>query len=103
MPEELWLEVCDIIQEAVIKTIPKKKNAQRENGWPRRPYKQLRKEEEGKPREKRKDTASERSVSKSQRRDEKAILSDLCKVEENNKMGKTRDHFKKIGDTKAIL
>ena len=60
VPEEPWTEVCDIVQEAVTKTIPKKKNAQRENGWPRRPYKELRKEEEGKPREKRKDSASER-------------------------------------------
>ena len=39
VPEELWMEVCDIIQEAVIKTIPKKKNVKRENGFLRRPYK----------------------------------------------------------------
>ena len=45
MPEELWMKVCDIVQEAVIKTIPKKKNAKRQNGCLTRPYKQLRKEE----------------------------------------------------------
>ena len=41
VPEELWTEVCDIVQEAVIKTIPKKKNTKRQNGCLRRPYKQL--------------------------------------------------------------
>ena len=44
VPEELWMEVCDILQEAVIKAIPKK-NAKRQNGCLRRPYKYLRKEE----------------------------------------------------------
>ena len=38
-PEELWTEVHDILQEAVIKTIPQKRNAKRENGCLRRPYK----------------------------------------------------------------
>ena len=39
MPEELWMEVRDIVQEAVIKTIPKKRNAKRQNDCLRRPYK----------------------------------------------------------------
>ena len=39
VPEELWMEVLNIVQEAVIKTIPKKKNAKRQNGCLRRPYK----------------------------------------------------------------
>ena len=39
VPEELWTEVCDTVQEAVIKTIPKKRNAKRQNGCLRRPYK----------------------------------------------------------------
>ena len=39
VPEELWMEVRDIIQEAVIKTIFKKTNAKRQNGCLRRPYK----------------------------------------------------------------
>ena len=38
VPEELWTEVCDIIQEAVIKTIVRKRNAKRQNGSLRRPY-----------------------------------------------------------------
>jgi len=39
VPDELWTEVHDIVQEAVIKTIPKKKNAKKQNGCLRRPYK----------------------------------------------------------------
>ena len=39
VPEELWTEVCDILQETGIKTIPKKRNAKRQNGCLRRPYK----------------------------------------------------------------
>ena len=54
VPEELWMEVHDIVQEAVIKTIPGgKKNAKRQNGCLRRPYKWLRKEEKQKAKEKR--------------------------------------------------
>ena len=56
VPEELWIEVHDIIQEAVIKTIPKKKKCKKAIGCPRRPYKYLRKEKTQKPKEKRKDT-----------------------------------------------
>ena len=39
MPEELWMAICDIVQKAVIKTIPKKRNAKKQNGCLRRPYK----------------------------------------------------------------
>ena len=39
VPEELWMEVHDIVQEAVIKTIPKKKKCKKANGCLRRPYK----------------------------------------------------------------
>ena len=45
VPDELWMEVCDIVQEEGIKTIPKKKNAKRRNVCLRRPYKYLRKQE----------------------------------------------------------
>ena len=59
VPEELWMVVRDIVQEAGIKTIPKqkkkKKNAKRKNGCLRKPYKELRKEEKLKAKEKRKD------------------------------------------------
>ena len=39
VPEELWMEVCDIVQQAGIRTLPKEKNAKRQNGCLRRPYK----------------------------------------------------------------
>ena len=45
LPEDIWTEVPDIIQEAGIKTIPQKRNAKRQNGCLRRPYKYLRIEE----------------------------------------------------------
>ena len=55
VPEELWMEVRDIVQEAVIKTIPKQKKCKKANGCLRRSYKQLRKEEKQRAKEKRKD------------------------------------------------
>ena len=55
VPEELWIEVCDIVQETGIKTIPKKKKCKKKNGCLRRPYKYLRKEEKLKAKQKRKD------------------------------------------------
>ena len=54
LPEELWMEVCDIVQEAGIKTIFKKKKMQKGKGCLRRPYKKLRKGEKLKAKEKRK-------------------------------------------------
>ena len=39
VPDELWIEVCDIVQEAVMKIIPRKRNAKRQNGCLSRPYK----------------------------------------------------------------
>ena len=54
VPEELWMEVHDIVQEAVIRPSPRKRNAKRQNDCLRRPYKYLRKEEKLKAKEKRK-------------------------------------------------
>ena len=56
MPEELWTEVHDIVQEIVVQTMPKKRNTKMQNDCLRRPYKYLRKEEKLKAKEKRKDT-----------------------------------------------
>ena len=56
VPEELWMEVCDIVQEAVIKTIPMKKKCKKANSCLRRPYKWLRKDKKPKVKEKSKDT-----------------------------------------------
>ena len=83
---------------------PRKRNAKRQNGCLRRPYKQLRKEETGKAKEKRKDNTPLNAEFQKIARGDKALLSDQCKeIEENNRMGKTRDHFKKIRDTKGTF
>ena len=55
VPEDLWREFWDIVQEAVIKTIPRTRNARMQNGCLKRSYKKLRKEEKLKAKEKRKD------------------------------------------------
>ena len=98
------MEVRDIVQEAVIKTLPKKKKCKKQNGCLRRPYKLLRKEEKRKAKEKRKDTHLNGEFQRTARRDKKAFLSEQCKeIEENNSMGKTRDLFNKIRDTKGTF
>ena len=105
MPEELWMEVCDTVQEAVIKTIPKKKKC-RKAKWLSEEALQIaekRRESKGKG-EKERYTHLNAESQREARRDKKAFLSDQCKeIEENNKMGKTRDLFKKISDTKGIF
>ena len=87
VPDELWMEVYDVVQEAVIKTIPKKRNAKRQNGCLRKPYKQLREEEKLKAKEK-KETYIHLNA-EFQRiaiRDKKAF-SDQCKeIDENSRM-----------------
>jgi len=82
--------------------------ARKQNGCLRRPYKQLWLEKKWKPKEKRNFllfyTHLNSEFQRIARRYKKAILSDQCKeIEENNKMGKTRDLFKKIRDTKGTF
>ena len=102
VPDELWTEVHNTVQEKVIKTIPKKIKAKRQNGCLKRPYKQLRIEEKQKAKEKRY-TDLNAEFQRMATRDKKAFLSELCKeIEENNRMGKTRDLFKKR-DTKGTF
>ena len=105
MPEELWMEVCDIVQGAVIKTIPKKKKC-RKAKWLSEKALQIaekRKEVKGKG-EKKRYTHLKAEFQRKARRDKKAFLSDQCKeIEENNRMGKTRNLFKKIRDTKGTF
>ena len=101
MPDELWMEVCDTVQETRIKTIPKKKKCKKAK-WLFEEALQI---------------AVKRRVAKSKgekegykhlnaefqrlaRRDKKAFLSDPCKeIEENNRMGKTRDRFRDTKET----
>ena len=71
---------------------------------PWRPYKQLRKEGKGRLREKERHTHLNAEFQRRARREKKAFLSDQCKeIEENNRIGKTRDLFKKTRDTKGTF
>ena len=105
VPEELWMEVHDIVQEAVIKTIPKKKKCKKAK-WLSEESLQIAekgREAEGKG-EKERYIHLNAEFQRIARRDQKAFLSDQCKeIEENNRMGKTRDLSKKIRDTKGTF
>ena len=105
VPDELWMEVHDIVQEIGIKTILKKKKCKKAK-WLSGEALQIavkRMEVKSKgEKERYKDLIAEfQSIA---RRDKKAFLSDQCKeIEENNRMEKTRDLIKKIRDTKGTL
>ena len=93
------MEVCDTVPEAVIKTIPKKKKCKNAK-WLSEEV--MRKKEKLKAKEKKERyTHLNVEFQRIARRDEKAFLSNQCKeIEENNRMGKTRELFMKIRDTK---
>ena len=105
MPEELWMEVCNIVQEAVIKTIPKEKKCKKAKWLSEEVLQIAEKRREAKSKgEKERYTHLNAEFQKIERRDKKAFLSDQCKeIEENYIMGKTRDLFKKIRDTKGTF
>ena len=105
VPEGLRTEVHDIAQEAGIKTIPKK-NKSKKAKWLSEEALQIaekRREAKGKGAEERY-THLNAGFQRTTRRDKKAFFIDQCKeTQENNRMGKTRDLFKKIRDTKGTL
>ena len=105
VPDELWMEVCDIVQEAGIKTIPKKKKFKTEKWLSEEALQIAVKIREVKSKgETERYTHLNAEFQKIARRDKKAFLSDQCKeIEENNRMRKTRDLFKKIRDTKGTF
>ena len=101
VPDELWTEVCDIVQETGSKAIPKKKKCKKAKWLSGEALQIAVKRREVKSKgEKKRHTHLNAKFQRTARRDKKAFLSDQCKeVEENNKMGKTRELFKKIRDT----
>ena len=105
MPKELWMEVWDIEQEAGIKTIPKKNKCKKAK-WLSEEVLQIavkRREVKGKGKTERY-THMNADFQRIARRDKKNFLSEQCReIEENNRMGKTRDLFKKIRDTKGTF
>ena len=105
MLEDLWTEVHDIVQETGIKTIPMEKKCKKAK-WLSEAALQIA--------EKRREAKSKGEMERYKhlnaefqriaRRDKKAFLSDHCKeIEENNRMGKSRDLFKKVRDTKGTF
>ena len=103
--DELWMEVCDIVQEAGIKTIHKKKKCKKTKWLPEEALQiaEKRREVKGKG-EKERYSHLNAEFQRIAKRDKKVFLSNQCKkIEENNRMGKTRDLFKKIRDTKGTF
>ena len=105
MTEELWTEVHNIVQEAGIKTIPNKKKCKQAKWLSEEALQIAEKRREVKSKgEKERYTHLNAEFQRIARRDKKAFLSKQCKeIEENNRMGKTRDLFKKIGDTREYF
>ena len=104
-PDELWMEVHDTVQEAGIKTIPKKKKCKKAK-WLSEEALTNSCEKKGSEKQRKKEryTCLNAEFQRIARRDKKAFLRDHCKeIEENNRMGKSRDLFKKIRDTKGIF
>ena len=102
MPEELWTEVHDIVQETGIKTIPMEKKCKKAKWLSEEAFKIGVKRREAKRKgEKERYTHLNSEFQRIATRDKKAFLSNQCrKIEENNRMGKTTDLFKKIRDTR---
>ena len=105
MPEELWTQIRDIVQKTRTKTIPKKKKCKKAK-WLSEEALQItvKRREVTSQKEKERYKHLNAEFQRIARRDKKAFFSDQCKeIEENNRMGKTRDLFKKIRDTKGTF
>ena len=98
MPDELWTKVRDIVQETGIKTMPMEKKCKKAKWLSEQALQIAVKRREVKSKgEKERYKHLNAEFQRIARRDKKAVLSDQCKeIKENNRMGKTRDLFKKI-------
>ena len=105
MPVELWTEVYNVAQETGMKTIPKKKKCKKAKWLSEAALQIAMKRREVKSKgEKERYTHLNAEFQRIARRDKKAFLRNECKeIEENNRMGKTRDLFKKIRDTRGTF
>ena len=105
MPDELWNEVCDIVQEIGIKTIPMEKKCKKAKWLSGEALEIAVKKRQVKSKgEKERYKHLNAEFQRIARRDKKAFLRDQCKeIEENNRMGKTRDLFRKIRDIKGTF
>ena len=104
-PDELWTEVHDIVQETGIKTIPMEKKCKKPKWLSEEALQIAVKRREVKSKgEKERYSHLSAEFQRIARRDKKAFPRVQCKeIEENNRMGNTRDHFKKISDTKGTF
>ena len=105
LPEGLWTEVCDAVQETGVKTISKKKKCKKAKRLSEEALQIAVEKREVKSKgEKERYTHLNAEFQRIARRDKKAFLGDQCKeIEENNRMGKTRALFKKIRETKGTF
>ena len=105
VPEELWMEVHDTVQETGIKTIPKRKKCKKAKWLSEEALQIAVKRREVKSKgEKERYKHLNAEFQRIAGRDKKAFFSDPCKeIEENNRTGKTRDLFKKIRDPKGTF
>ena len=105
VPNKLWTEVRDIVQETGVKTILKKKKCKKAKWLSEEGLQIAVKRREVKSKgEKKRYTALNAEFQRTARRDKKAFLSDQCKeIQENNRKGMNRDLFKKLRDTKGTF
>ena len=104
MPDELWMEVCDIVQETGVKTNPKEKKSKKAKWLSEEDLQIAVKRREVKSKgEKERYSHLNAEFQRIARRDKKAFLNHQCKEIEENRMGNTSDVFKKIRDTKGIF
>jgi len=105
VPDELWTEVCDTVQETGIKTIPMEKKCKKPKWLSEEALHIVVKRREVKIKgENERYTHLNAEFQRISSRDKKAFLSNQCReIEENNRLGKTRDLFKKIRDTKETF
>ena len=105
VPDELWMEVRDTVQETQIKTIPMEKKCKKAKWLSGEALQIAVKRREAKTKgKKERYTHFNAKFQRIARRDKKGFLSDQCKeIEENNRMGKTRDVFKKIRERKHFM
>ena len=99
------VEICNLVKEAMIKTIPKKKKCKKRKQVSEKDLQMAEKEEKLKAKEKKERLSHlNAELQRIARRKKKAFLSDQCKaIEANNRIGKTRDLFKKSRDIKGIF
>ena len=105
VPDELWTEAGDTVQETGMKTIPTEKKCKKAKWLSGEALQIAAKRREAKSKgEKERHTYSNAEFQRIARKDKRDVLSDQCKeIEENNTMGKTRDFIKKIRDTEGTF